>query len=138
MLKKNRGLTLVEVVITLGIIVLVSLWAINTYQGYLFEQQEVEAIRLLQSNAAFMEEYRTTHGQYKATPSSWPTLPHVQAPASGIPNYRLSFGSTPRNTDPDYYLLRATRLDRPDEILELNKQGLIKKCAGTPRKCNLR
>lgn len=126
----RRGFTLLELLLVLALLGILSAAALPAYQGYVQRSQRAQAIALLQENAMFLEEFYHRHGSYKLTPTRWPLLPATVSPLDGEPQYQLAFGSTPRNTDDGYYVLRATRLQARDEteVITLTQTGIMKLC----------
>ena len=126
----RRGFTLFELVLALVVLGILTAAALPAYQGYVERSQRAQAIALLQENAIFMEEFYHRHGSYKLTPTRWPLLPAPVSPPAGEALYQLAFGSTPRNTDDGYYVLRATRLQAREEmeVITLTQTGILKRC----------
>ena len=126
----RRGFTLIELLLVLALLGILSAAAWPAYQGYVQRSQRALAVALLQENAMFLEEFYHRQGSYKLTPTRWPALPAVVSPSDGEPQYQLAFGSTPRNTDDGYYVLRATRLQARDEteVITLTQTGIMKLC----------
>lgn len=125
-----RGFTLLELLLVLALLGILSAAALPAYQGYVQRSQRAQAIALLHENAMFLEEFFHRNGSYKLTPTRWPVLPAAVSPPDGEPQYQLAFGSTPRNTDDGYYVLRATRLwsDEEMEVITLTQTGIMKRC----------
>lgn len=122
-----RGFSLPELLIVLAVLGILLGIGIPSYREYLEKNARQEATVLLQKNALFLESLYQRTGSYKQSPTRWPQLPHSHASA-GV--YALDFGSTPRNTDEGYYVLRASRrLDSGgSELLSLTQTGILKYC----------
>ncbi|MFN4236768.1 MAG: type IV pilin protein [Vogesella sp.] len=127
----QRGFTLIELIIGMLLLSLLLSVAGWQYDSYLKRMDQQAVASLLQQNASFLERFYSERGSYKATPSQWPVLPHQRYPASGTARYQLAFGSTPRNTDPDYYVLRATASDEALGYIELLQTGTLRRCFAT-------
>lgn len=125
---KATGFTLSELmfaVLLLSLLLVLATWQYGAYRSRLDDQAVVV---MLQKNAAYLEQYYSEHSTYKASPSTWPLLPYERYPDSGAIRYVVAFGSTPRNTDADYYILRATASDPELGYIELLQTGILRQC----------
>lgn len=125
---KATGFTLSELmfaVLLLSLLLVLATWQYGAYRSRLDDQAVVV---MLQKNAAYLEQYYSEHSTYKASPSTWPLLPYERYPDSGAILYVVAFGSTPRNTDADYYILRATASDPELGYIELLQTGILRQC----------
>lgn len=122
-----RGFSLSELLIALAVLGMLFGIGVPAYQEYLAKRARQEAAALLQQNALFLESFYQQTGSYKLSPTSWPPLPYTHASA-GV--YALDFGSTARNTDDGYYVLRASRRlgSGISEQLSLTQTGILKFC----------
>ena len=125
-MQRMKGAGLLQLLAGLCVaLILVSL-ALPAYREYVLRSRHGEVVAMLQQNALFLEAHYQRHGSYKATPTRWPVLPYSQ---SGVAEnvYRIDFGSTPRNTDEGYFLLKASSTDGEWE-LSLTQTGVLKRC----------
>lgn len=125
---KMGGFTLSELMLALlllGLLLVVATWQYGAYRLRLDDQA---VVAMLQKNAAYLEQYYSEHSTYKASPTTWPLLPYDRYPDSGAIRYSVAFGSTPRNTDADYYILRATASDPDLGYIELLQTGILRQC----------
>lgn len=128
MLLARQGFSLLEMVVVLLLVAIISSMAVREYRASLRQAERAAVAALLQQNAAVLERFYSESGSYKLSATQWPTLPHVYYPASAQPSYTLAFGSTPRNTDPDYYVLRATASTQEEGYIELISTGIMRRC----------
>lgn len=126
---RQTGHTLAELMFAILLLGLIVAVAAPHYVDYQRRSDRQVVASLLQQNATFLERYYSEHGSYKASPIQWPALPYSRYPESGSLLYTLAFGSTPRNTDPDYYVLRATATDTTQGYVELLQTGTLRHCA---------
>lgn len=124
----RQGFTLLEMVVVLLLVAIISSMAVREYRASLRQAERAAVAALLQQNAAVLERFYSESGSYKLSATQWPALPHVYYPASVQPSYTLAFGSTPRNTDPDYYVLRATANTSEEGYIELLSTGIMRRC----------
>lgn len=135
----SRGFTLLEVLLCLLLMASLSGMAVWLYREQQHRAERAAVAALLQQNAVFLEQYFSENGSYKASPTSWPPLPHTQYPAQGSASYVLLFGTLPRNTDNGYYVLRASGVGEQRGYLELLQTGVLKYCEaqGSGEYCRL-
>lgn len=133
----RQGFTLLEMVVVVLLVACITLMAVHGYGDRLRQGERAAVAALLQENAAVLERFYSENGSYKLSATQWPALPHVYYPASTQPSYTLAFGSTPRNTDPDYYVLRATATQAEEGYIELLSTGIMRRCvpAGATWQC---
>jgi prepilin-type N-terminal cleavage/methylation domain-containing protein len=127
----RRGYTLVEVMIVLAIIASMIGFGWHSYRQHQIATMLTLLRTNMMTNVAFLEQYYDEHGQYKATPSTWPTLP-VQIFSGLGRTYVIKFSTTPRNTDPGRFVLRASWYDANNGLLldymDINQDMLVKHC----------
>jgi len=124
----RQGFTLLEMVVVLTLVAIITSLAVQEYRASLHQAERAAVAALLQENAAVLERFYSERGSYKLSATQWPALPYVYYPASTQPSYTLAFGSTPRNTDPDYYVLRATASTPEEGYIELLSTGIMRHC----------
>lgn len=139
MLRAARGFSLVELLFVLVLLAVLSAMGGGLYQDALQRADRAVVASWLQENASMLERYYSEHGSYKLSPTQWPPLPRVFYPDASNPVYTLAFGSLARNTDPDYYVLRATASDASLGYIELLSTGMMRRCVpdGTRWLCSL-
>ena len=125
---KSKGFGLLEISIVLLVTSVLTLWAVQSYRERLQRQEVADVAVRLRACAVFMEEYYARHFRYKATAYSWPVLPYSRYPDGGEVRYRISFGSTARNTDNGYYVLRAVDVADGGRYVELTQAGMLRFC----------
>lgn len=96
---KNRGFTLLELMITVSIIAILASIAIPNYRDYLKRGQRAAAKSVLMDNAQFLERNFTANNCYHRTDSNCATaavtiaLPKTQAPETGTASYTVAFNA---------------------------------------------
>lgn len=130
-------MTLLELLIVLVLAAILGALAAWTYSSQRQQAERMAATALLEQDASFLEQFYSQHGSYKLSATQWPALPYGVYPESGTPLYRLAFSTTPRNTDADYYVLRATAEDGSEGYIEMLQTGVMRRCApaGTLWQC---
>ena len=89
----QRGLTLMELIITMVIIGILTAIAIPNYTAYIQRSNRSDARNALLEAAAWMERWRTQTGVYGsalATPTVAPPLPFTQVPQVGTAKYTIA------------------------------------------------
>lgn len=124
----RQGFTLLDMVVVMLLVADISSMAVREYRANVRQAERAAVAALLQENAVVLERFYSERGSYKLSATQWPALPHVYYPASAQPSYTLAFGSTPRNTDPDYYVLRATATTPEEGYIELLSTGIMRRC----------
>lgn len=122
------GFTLAEGLVVLLMMALLAAIAVPAYQAWLQRADRHGVVVLLQLNASFLARHHSEKGDYRQSATEWPALPHVRYPETGESRYTLAFGTTPRNTDPDSYVLRATARDTAQGYVELLHTGILRHC----------
>lgn len=125
-MQRMKGASLLQLLTGTCLLLLLAAAAVPAYQQYVLRSRHSEVVGMLQQNALFLEAHYQQHGSYKSTPTLWPVLPYSQSGAAGNA-YHIVFGSTPRNTDEGYFLLKANSADGEWE-LSLTQTGVLKRC----------
>lgn len=96
---KQRGFTLMELIIAMTILGILTAIAIPNYTAYIQRSNRSEARNALLEAAAWMERWRTERGRYDTPPPAVggtpPPLPFTQVPAVGTAKYTIAAPTTP-------------------------------------------
>lgn len=118
---RNRGFTLIELMITVAIVAILASVAMASYNFAVVKSRRSAAAGCLLERAQFMERYYTTRMTYKDAP-----VP-AQCGSDVSPHYTLAFSGTPDGTS---YTLIATpqggqaSADTKCGTLSINAQGV--------------
>lgn len=95
-LRNNKGFSLVELLVVIGILGILMTIAVPVYRGYTQRGHRAAAKAALLEDAQYMERYFTTHNTYNdtATPDP-PVLPRTSTEGN---TYAISFQGTPDAT----------------------------------------
>lgn len=116
---RNRGFTLIELVIVMAVLAVLAAVAVNAYRDYVLESNRTEAMSALTELAQRQEEY---FGNRQAYTGSLSTLNVSATTDNGL--YQLSIEASATTS----YTLRATPIDtqvqdQDCEWFELNSLG---------------
>ena len=89
---QNKGFTLIELMIVVGIIAVLVAIAVPSYQMYVMQANREAAEQLLLQNTQYMTRWYSENGTY-LNGSSWPTLPYESSPNTGNAVYIIGFSS---------------------------------------------
>ena len=99
---KSNGFTLLELMVTVGILAIIISIAVPNYRAYGLRTNRSEGISNLLQMTQWMERQFTTFGSYNA--GAMPALPITQSPAFGAANYNIAIAANGATT----YTLTAT------------------------------
>jgi type IV pilus assembly protein PilE len=95
---KERGFTLMEVVITMVIIGVLTAIAIPSYIAYIQRSSRAQARMALLEAVVWMDRWRTQNGRFDDPGNANnppPTFPFTQAPQTGAAKYTVAVAATP-------------------------------------------
>ena len=83
---KQKGFTLIELMIAVAIIAILGAVAMPSYQNYVMQANRAAAKTILHENAQFLEQFYTTNNLYTGA-----VLPFLQSPRTGaVAHYNVS------------------------------------------------
>nr|WP_298165009.1 type IV pilin protein [uncultured Pseudomonas sp.] len=95
-ISRNKGFTLIELMIVVVVIGILTAIAYPSYQDYVRRAKRADAQSALLELAQFMERHYTANGTYLTADDKAPGLPFTTAPKDGTnSNYDLSFAAKP-------------------------------------------
>lgn len=104
-IEKNRGFTLIELMIVVAIIGILAAIAYPSYQRYVEQTRRGQAQADLLELAQFMERRYSSRFDYRADDGSAPDLPFESSPRNGNPvAYVISFSG---DVERDSYTIQA-------------------------------
>ena len=134
MVQKNKGFTLIELMIAVAIVAIIATVAYPSYREQVRSSKRADAMADLMELSQFMERIFTENGTYQPGGSN-PTLPFTQSPPSGGASYNLTISASSATT----YTLRAapTGSQSGDRCgnLTINHTGLKGVSASTVALC---
>ena len=117
---KQKGFTLLELLIVLAIVGILTGIALPMYQNYMVKAKRADAKAALSELSVWMERQYTAKGCYSkdCANNDSPTLPFTATPKSGAANYNLTVTVT--GTSPSFgtgFTLTATPTDKQKDSL---------------------
>ncbi|MGP0172022.1 type IV pilin protein [Pseudomonas sp. NCHU5208] len=104
-MNRNKGFTLIEMMIVVVVIGILAAIAYPSYQEYVRKSKRADAQAALMELSHFMERYYTANGKYTKSDGTGPDLPFSKAPKDGgSENYSLALSAV----DAFSYTLTAT------------------------------
>lgn len=131
-MKKQKGFTLIELMIVVSIIAVLAAIAYPSYQRYVVKSRRAAAAGCLQERAQNMERYYTTNLTYVGA-----TL--LQCDAALQPFYAVGFQTAPSADSPRYYVLQAVPQGAQQNdscgTLTIDAKGVRGQSSGTQSAC---
>ncbi len=137
--QRSRGITLLELMITLAIVGILAAVAYPSYREQIAKSHRAEAAAALWSSAQALERYFSTNGRYttSATSKTLPTVIQARVPENGGSYYTIAAAGEP---GPNSYTLKATRAgvmagDACGDLTldQAGAMGLVDKPAGSSK-----
>ena len=101
MMRKQRGVTLIELLITVAIVGILAAVAYPSYQAHVARANRAEAQGILMENAQFLERNYTIANRYDQDSAGVATaLPFTTSPKTGTAKYNIAaaYGAAPAQT----------------------------------------
>lgn len=124
-MNQNQGFTFLEIMAICALLSILVAFALPSYQQYVKDGRLHEAKKSLLINAQFMEHWYSENGRFKATSTTWPTLPYPETEY-----FMIEFSSKAKGVAVNRYYLRATAKDAIQEprYLTLDQFNEVKIC----------
>ncbi|CDM41975.1 MULTISPECIES: type IV pilin protein [Pseudomonadaceae] len=104
-MNRNKGFTLIELMIAVAVIGILAAIAYPSYQEHVRKGKRADAQAALMELSHFMERYYTANGKYLKADGTKPDLPFTKAPKDGAAE---NYGLTLSAVDAFSYTLTAT------------------------------
>lgn len=135
--KKDKGFTLIEMMIVVAIIGILAAIAYPSYQRYVIKTKRTDMMTEMQNIASEIESRKLAQGSYSAISAAVKTSFATEYPRQGTQLYDVTINPTvltpPDNTLTSKWIITATPKTNSqmanDGILTLNYQGI--KCRGS-------
>jgi len=96
MLDKNKGFTLIELMIAVAVVGILTLMSVAGYKSYTVRVNRSSGVQAVQTDIQFMEQQYLQNGVY-SNGVTWPILPIVTESANNQSIYKITFTSTTAN-----------------------------------------
>ncbi len=133
LLHSLRGFTFVQLIITLALVGILASLAFPAYQQHIQNSRLTEARAALLTNARFMEQFYSQHKSFKATSTSWPSLPITQTD-----HFCIRPQGNARGANSEKFTLKAVAFDKNQEsrTIKINDDLTTQLCASTLSSCS--
>ena len=140
---KDKGFTLIEMMIVVTIIGVLAAIAYPSYQQYVIKTKRTDMMSEMQNIASEIESRKLAQGSYSAISAGVKTDFATAYPRQGTQLYNVTINPTvltpPNNTLTDKWIITATPKPTSqmtnDGILTLNYQGIKCRGTGVNKKC---
>lgn len=141
--KKDKGFTLIEMMIVVAIIGIISAIAYPSYQRYVIKTKRTDMMTEMQNIASEIESRKLAQGSYNAISAQVKTDFATAYPRQGAALYDVTINPStltpPDNTLTNKWIITATPKANSqmtnDGILTLNYQGIKCRGTGVNKKC---
>lgn len=108
---KNKGFTLVELLVTIAIIAVLAVVAYPLYNNYVKNARLSEAHQAMMDNAQALERHYANHANFKKSSTQWADLPITQTS-----DFCIRMLGNPRGTESEAaYNMKAVAFDKSKE-----------------------
>lgn len=131
---KNKGFTLVELLVAIAIIAVLAVVAYPLYNNYVKKARLSEAHQALMDNAQALERHYANHGNFKKNSTQWLDLPITQTPY-----FCIRMLGNPRGTENEAaYSMKAVAFDKNNEarVLIHSHDGTLLVCESSATTCD--
>ncbi len=129
----QRGFTLIQLLISLVLVGILASLAFPAYRQHIQNSRLTEAQAALLTNARFMEQFYSEHKSFKATSTSWPTLPLTQTD-----HFCIRLQGNARGANSEKFTIKAVAFDKTQEsrTIKINDDLSTQLCASTLSSCS--
>lgn len=129
---KQQGFTLTEILVGMGILAILALLAIPSYQNYVKEARLKDAQAALLKNARHLENMYSQQMSFKKNSTTWLDLPETQTA-----HFCIKMQGNPRGAANDKFTIKAVALNKKNEprVLTLNQDNMMMLCESSTSIC---